>query len=115
MRPEQKARPTLNILECIDLLEPVKETFAVFRNNSQHVFEKVLKLTDDRLAKYDITSWNVTSVSREQHLPARVSESVMLSNLGRRLNMKNDDDLRQLWNEILDRELSELTSQFQED
>lgn len=72
-------------------------------------------ITNSSLAKYDITSWDVTSGSRERPSPARVSESVVLSSLGRKLNMKNDDHLRKLWNEILDRQLTELTSWFQVD
>lgn len=68
------------------------------------------------MTKHEITNWDVTSGSRERQLPAIVSESVVVSNLRRRpTRVKNDDHLRHLWNEILDRQLTELSSRFQGD
>ncbi len=65
----------------------------------------------------NMTQWyGIISDFREQPFPARVSESVVLSSLGKGPNnVKNNDHLRQLWNEILDKQLTKLTSRFQED
>lgn len=107
--------PTLCVTECIDLIEGLKENFAQFRHDSKCGYEAVMKLTGELMSKYDIMSWDITSGNRKRRLPARLTESVVTTSLGKATSVKNDDDLRHLWNDILDRELTELNTRFQED
>ncbi|KAK9961767.1 hypothetical protein ABG768_007167, partial [Culter alburnus] len=69
-------------------------------DNSQCDFEKVLKLTDELMTKHEIKNLDVT-ISRQRKLPARLCDSVVVSNISRNY-VRSDDDLRHLWNEILD-------------
>lgn len=108
--------PTLSIVDCMDLIESVKESFVGLRDPSQpqNEFCKVLSLTDDLAKKYGITRWDVTT-GRARRVPARISESIVMSAIGNRQAVQNDEDLKQLWDEILGRQLTELASRFQED
>lgn len=108
--------PTLSIVDCIDLIESVKESFIGLRDHSQpqNEFGKVLSLTDDLTKKHEITLWDVTT-GRARRVPARISESIVMSAIGNRQAVRNDEDLKLLWDEILDRQLAELASRFQDD
>uniref|UniRef100_A0A667Y2X2 TTF-type domain-containing protein n=1 Tax=Myripristis murdjan TaxID=586833 RepID=A0A667Y2X2_9TELE len=107
--------PTLSVADCIDLIEGLKQSFARFRDNSECDFEKVIKLTDELMQKNEITSWDVTAGSRARRLPTKLAESVVTTSLGKSKCVKSNDDLRHIWNHILDRQLTELHTRFQED
>uniref|UniRef100_A0A8C9YWK2 TTF-type domain-containing protein n=1 Tax=Sander lucioperca TaxID=283035 RepID=A0A8C9YWK2_SANLU len=107
--------PTLSVSECIDLIEGLKESFARFRDNSGCDFEQVMKLTEESMQKNEITSWDITAGTRVRKLPARLAGSVVTTSLGKATSVRNDDDLRHIWNDILDRQLAELDNCFQED
>uniref|UniRef100_A0A3B3R0H2 DUF4371 domain-containing protein n=1 Tax=Paramormyrops kingsleyae TaxID=1676925 RepID=A0A3B3R0H2_9TELE len=107
--------PTLSVPECIDLIEGLKESFARFRDNSVCDFEQVMKLTEELMQKNEITSWDITSGTRVRKIPARLAGSVVTTSLGKATSVRNDDDLRHIWNDILDRQLTELDNRFQED
>lgn len=105
---------SLTVTDCIDLIQGLKDSFAQFRDNSQGDFDKVLKLTEELMEKYDVSSWDVTG-TRERKLPARFNESVVTTSLGKTTNVRNNADLKQLWINILDRQITELDSRFQQD
>lgn len=46
--------PTLRVLDCLHLVDGLKDVFSVFRDNSQCDFEKVLKLTDELITKREV-------------------------------------------------------------
>lgn len=66
------------------------------------------------MIKHDISNWDV-SASRQWKLPVKLADSVVTTSLGKTSSIKSDSDLRQLWNNILDRQITELNSRFQED
>uniref|UniRef100_A0A8C1TUJ4 HAT C-terminal dimerisation domain-containing protein n=1 Tax=Cyprinus carpio TaxID=7962 RepID=A0A8C1TUJ4_CYPCA len=107
--------PTLSVPECIDLIEGLKESFARFRDNSVCDFEEVMKLTEELMQKIEITSWDITPQTRVRKVSARLAGSVVTTSLGKATSVRNDDDLRHIWNDILDRQLTELDNHFQED
>lgn len=104
---------TLCVTEYISLIETLKVTFAAFRDNSNCDFDKVLRLKEELMAKHDIANWDVTT-SRECKLPAKFHESVVTTTLGKTSAVKSNDDLRVLWNCILDRQIAELSNRIQE-
>ena len=73
-----------------------------------------MKLTEGLMQKKGTTSWDITSGSRERSLPATLW-SVATNSLGRAESVKMNDDLKHIWNDILNRQLTELDSCFQED
>lgn len=105
---------TLSVTDCIGLIEILKSSFSTFRDNSGGDFDKVLKLTEEMMIKHDISNWDV-SASRQRKLPVKLADSVVTTSLGKTSSIKSDSDLRQLWNNILDRQITELNSRFQED
>ncbi len=86
----------------------------MFRDDSNNNFEKVLKLTHDLMEKHDVHKMDVAA-SRERKLPAKLSASVITSSLGKSGSIKSDEDLRHLWNEVLDRQIREMNSHFHDD
>lgn len=98
--PQKDCKAQHCVLDCIQLVDGLKDAFSVFRDNSQCDFEKVLKLTDELMIKHEIKNLDVT-ISRQRKLPARLSDSVVVSNFGRNY-VRNVDDRQRLWNEILD-------------
>lgn len=78
-------------------------------------FEQVMKLTEELMQKNKITSWDITPRTRVRKVPARLAGSVVTTSLGKATSVRNDDDLRHIWNDILDRQLTELDNRFQED
>lgn len=90
-----------------------KKRLSKFRENSDGDFDKVLKLTEE-LNKNHISAWDVTS-SRQRKMPARLSDTVVTTSLGKASSIKSNTDLRQMWNAILDRQITELNCRFQED
>ncbi|CAM4658841.1 unnamed protein product [Leuciscus chuanchicus] len=74
-----------------------------------------MKLTEELMQKNEITSWDITSGTRVRKVPARLAGSVVTTSLGKATSVRNDDDLRHIWNDILDRQLTELDNRFQED
>ncbi|XP_034033315.1 zinc finger MYM-type protein 1-like [Thalassophryne amazonica] len=107
--------PTLSVTGCIDLIEGLKDSFAEFRDKPECVFQQVMKLTEDLMQKCEITSWDITVGTRKRSLPSRLTDSVVSTTLGKATAVRNDDDLRHIWNDILDRQLTELDTRFQED
>lgn len=106
--------PAVSVTDCIHLIEGLKSNLKMFRDNTQQDFEKVLKLTQDLMVKHDIHKWDLAA-SRERKLPSKLSASVITSSLGKSDSIKTDDDLRHLWNEVLDRQIMELNSRFHDD
>ncbi len=52
------------------------------------------------------------AASRERKLPAKLSASVVTSFLGKSGSIKSDEDLRRLWNKVLDQQIRKLNSHF---
>lgn len=48
---------TLSVMDCIGLIEILKSSFSMFRDNSGGDFDKVLKLTEEMMIKHDISNW----------------------------------------------------------
>ena len=94
---------TLSVSECIDLIEILKDSFGQYRDKPECVFQQVMKLTEELMQKHGITSWDITAGTRERRLPARFTGSVVTTSLGKATSVRNDDDLRRTWNDILDR------------
>ena len=106
--------PKSCVSECIALIESVKNRFKTFRDNTNGDFDKVIKLTDEIMQKNDITEWDVKK-SRERKMPARLSDSVVTTSLGKATTVKSNADLRQIWISLLERQLTELNCRFQDD
>ncbi|CAM4662333.1 unnamed protein product [Leuciscus chuanchicus] len=66
------------------------------------------------MEKNSISNWDVTS-TRVRKLPARLKESLVSCSLGKSTAIKDNADLNKLWIDILDRQITELNSRFQED
>ena len=56
--------PAISVADCISLIETLKATLAT-RDDSDGDFDKVLRLTEELMVKYDIACWDVI-MSREQ-------------------------------------------------
>lgn len=106
--------PNVCVTDCIDLIGTLKDSFSSYRANSNGDFDKVLKLTDELMRKNDISNWDVTS-SRQRQLPARLKDTVVTTSLGKSSSIKTNEDLRQMWNALLDRQIMELDSRFRDD
>ncbi len=104
---------TLSVTDTISLIENLKLNLVKFRDNSGGDFEKVMKLSEELMTKYDISEWDVSS-SRKRMLPSKFSDSVITSTLGKTASVKSDMDLRQIWNIVLDAQISEMNNRFQE-
>ncbi len=104
---------TLSVTDTISLIENLKLNLVKFRDNSEGDFEKVMKLSEELMTKYDISEWDVSS-SRKRKLPSKFSDSVITSTLGKTASVKSDMDLRQIWNIVLDAQISEMNNRFQE-
>lgn len=61
-----------------------------------------------------MTYTNGTAASWERKLPAKLCASVVTNSLGKGGNIKSDENLRHLWNEVLDRQTMELNSHFRD-
>lgn len=81
--------------ECILLTETLKFTYVAFQDDSNCDFDKVLRLTEELMAKHDIpvANWDVTT-SRERKLPATFHESFVTTTLGKMSAVRSNDDLR---------------------
>lgn len=66
------------------------------------------------MEKHEITNWDVVA-SRERKLPSKFHESVVTTTLEETSAVKSNDDLRALWNCVLDRQTTELNCRFKED
>ncbi len=106
--------PAICVTDCISLIETLKATLATFRDDSDGDFDKVLRLTEELIVKYEIACWDLI-MSRERKLPAKFSQSIVITTLGKTSAIKNNGDLRALWNCILDNEMAELNSRFKDD
>ncbi len=58
---------------------------------------------------------STSTLSRERKLPAKFSQSIVTTTLGKTSAIKNNGDLRARWNCILDNEMAELNRRFKED
>ncbi len=63
---------TLSVTDTISLIENLKLNLVKFRDNSEGDFEKVMKLSEELMTKYDISEWDVSS-SRKRKLPSKFS------------------------------------------
>lgn len=77
-------------------------------------FSQVLKFPDEQMEKSDIENWDV-AFSRKRKLPSHLEDSVVNSSLGKSIPVRSDEDLRAMWNQILDCQLHELNCRFQND
>lgn len=59
------------------------------------------------MSKNDISDWDVTS-SWQRKMPARLSDTAVTTSLGKISNIKGNTHLRQMWNAILARQMTEL-------
>ncbi|XP_030072332.1 zinc finger MYM-type protein 1 [Microcaecilia unicolor] len=105
---------TVSVMDCINLIECLKETFVQFRENTSNDFDKILKLTEELAEKYGIENWDVSS-SRKRKLPAKIGDTFVFSTLGKSSRVQSNEDLRHLWNEIIDCQITELNNRFQDD
>jgi hypothetical protein len=78
---------TLSVTDCIGLIEILKSSFSMFRDNSGGDFDKVLKLTEEMMIKHDISHWDV-SASRQRKLPVKLADSVVTSSLRKTSSIK---------------------------
>ncbi len=104
---------TLSVTDTVSLIENLKLNLVKFRDNSEGDFEKVMKLSEELMTKYDISDWDVSSPWKRK-LPSKFSDSVITSTLGKTASVKSDMDLRQIWNIVLDAQISEMNNRFQE-
>ncbi len=104
---------TLSVTDTVSLIENLKLNLVKFRDNSEGDFEKVMKLSEELMTKYDISEWDVSSPWKRK-LPSKFSDSVITSTLGKTASVKSDMDLRQIWNIVLDAQISEMNNRFQE-
>ena len=105
---------SLCVTTCISLIEQLKAKFVTFRDDSNGDFAEVLRLTDELMEKHDVTKWDVTQ-SRKRKLPAKFDDSTVTTSLGKTSRINCNDDLRALWNCVLDRQITELNCRFKED
>ncbi len=112
--PKGLLSPSVSVTDCVHMIEGLKETFALFRNNSDGEFERIVRLTDDIMKKNDVQNWDIVG-ARNRKLPARLSDSHVTSTVGRCAVIRRDLDLQSLWISILDRQLMELNNRFQSD
>nr|XP_033815478.1 zinc finger MYM-type protein 1-like [Geotrypetes seraphini] len=105
---------TKSIADCINLIECLKDTFVQFRENTSNDFDKVIELIDELTEKFDIENWDVSS-SRKRKLPAKFGDTFVFSTLGKSSCVQSNEDLRHLWNEIIDCQITELHNRFQDD
>ncbi len=106
--------PAICVTDYISLIETLKATLAPFLDDSDGDFDKVLRLTEELMDKYEIACWDLI-MSRERKLPAKFSQSIVTTTFGKTSAIKNNGDLRALWNCILDNEMAELNSRFKDD
>ena len=102
---------SLCVTDCISLIETLKATYATFRDNSDGDFENVLRQTEELMEKHGIANWDL-AVSREHKLPSKLNTSVVTTTLGKTSAIKSNNDLKALWNCVLDRQISELNYRF---
>ena len=99
---------------CISLIEQLKDKLVVFRDEDGD-FADVLRQTDALMETYGITSWSPVCRPRKRMLPAKLADSTVETTLGKSTRAQCNEDLRALWNCILDRQIGELNSRFKED
>ncbi len=64
--------PSVSVTDCVHMIEGLKETFALFRNNSDGEFERIIRLTDDIMKKNDVQNWDIVGARphvTENYLP----------------------------------------------
>lgn len=105
---------TLCVTDCISLIETLKATYATFRDDSKGDFVEVLRLTEELMEKHEIANWDVV-VSRERKLPSKFHDSVVTTTLGKTSAVRSNEDLKALWNCIVDRQITELNCRFKDD
>ncbi|CAL9692726.1 unnamed protein product [Knipowitschia caucasica] len=104
--------PTLSVTDCTDLIEGLKDNYTKFRHKNA-TYNKTLALADDLMIKHDI-NWDI-GASRKRKLPARLEDSLVGSTLGKSFTVQTNSDLRRLWNDTLDRQITELNIRFKPD
>jgi len=97
---------TIIVTDCIDLIEGLKENYTDFI--------KLVTLTDDLMKKHNILNWDVTR-SRKRRLPGKFGDSQSESTLGKASPVKDNSDLKNILNHVLDRQIMELDSRFKAD
>ncbi|KAF3844479.1 hypothetical protein F7725_007642, partial [Dissostichus mawsoni] len=104
---------TISLTDCIDLIEGLKENYTTLRKTEAD-FIKLVTLTDDLMKKHDIINWDVTG-SRKRRLPGKFGDSQIESTLGKASPVKDNSDLKNIRNHVLDRQIMELDTRFKAD
>ncbi len=86
------------------MIETLKATYATFQDDSESDFDKVLKLREELMEKH----------APECKPLSKFHEFVVTTTL-EKTAVKSNDDLRALWNCVLDRQITELSCRFIED
>ena len=115
---------TISVTDCIDLIEGLKENYNTLRKTEVD-FIKLVTLTDHLMKKHDIINWDVTGTSlgrhwdatgaRKRRLPRKFGDSQIESPLGKASPVKDNSDLKNILNEMLDRQIMELDTRFKAD
>lgn len=95
------------LTRCIDSIDCLKQNLINLRHSG---FEQILTASDELTGKNEIENWDV-SFSRKRKLQSR-DES---TSLGKSFKVRCADDLRALWNQILDSQVNELDCRFHRD
>lgn len=104
---------TGSITDCINLTEGFRDSYTTFRN-AENDFDRNMRLTDDLMEKHEIQSWGVSG-SRRRKLPTRLENTQVESTVGTGSPVKDNPDLKILWNAILVRQIMELNTCFKLD
>ncbi|KAJ4926584.1 hypothetical protein JOQ06_014334 [Pogonophryne albipinna] len=104
---------TISVSDCIDLIEGLKENYNTLRKTESD-FIKLVTLTDDLMKKHDIINWDVTG-SRKRRLPGKFGDSQIESTLGKASPVKDNSNLKNIMNNVLDRQIMELDTRFKAD
>lgn len=99
-----------SLIQCIDSIESLKQSLSSLRHSG---FEQILTVSNELTEKNEIENWDV-SVSRKRKLQSRHDSDVFAS-LGKSSRVRCAEDLRTLWNQILDSQINELDSRFHRD
>lgn len=100
--------------DCISLIETPKATYATFQEDLKGDFVEVLRLTVELMEKHEIANVDVVA-SRERKLPLKFHDSVVTTTLGKTSAVRSNEDLKALWNCIIDRQITELNCRFKDD
>uniref|UniRef100_A0A673LF96 TTF-type domain-containing protein n=1 Tax=Sinocyclocheilus rhinocerous TaxID=307959 RepID=A0A673LF96_9TELE len=104
---------TISVTDCIDLIEGLKEIYTTFRNEENYL-DKAMALTEDLMKRHGIVNWDITG-TRKRKLTAKLGDTLIESTVGKASPVKDNSDLKQLWNDIVDKKIMELNTRFKAD